>query len=49
MEEELKSTREELEATSKQLDEQRIGLMELNARFDSFSSLLGHPTHSDNS
>jgi len=48
-EEELRSTREELEATRKQLDEQRIGLMELNARFESFSSLLGHPTRVDNS
>jgi len=48
-EEELRSTREELEATRKQLDEQRIGLMELNAQFESFSSLLGHPTRADNS
>jgi len=48
-EEELRSTREELEATKKQLDDQRIGLLELNARFDSFSALLGHPTRADNS
>ena len=49
VEEELKSTREELEATRKQLDEQKIGLMELNARFDSFLSFLSHPTRADNS
>jgi len=42
-EEEPRSTREELEVISKQLYEQRIGLVELNARFDSFSMLLGHP------
>jgi len=47
--EELSSTREELEATKKQLDDQRIGLLELNARFDSFSVLLGHSTRADNS
>lgn len=47
--EELSTTRHELEATRKQLDEQRIGLLELNARFDSFSALLGHPTRADNS
>lgn len=46
--EELSSTREELEATNKQLDNQRIGLLELNARFDSFSALLGHSTYADN-
>jgi len=38
-----------LEATRKQLDEQRIGLMELNARFDSLSVLLDHPAHANNS
>lgn len=48
-EEKLRSTKEELEATKKQLDEQRIGLMKLNALSDSFSVLLGHPTHVDNS
>ena len=47
--EELSTTRHELEATRKQLDEQRIGLLDLNARFDSFSALLGHPTRADNS
>jgi len=49
IDEELRSTREELEATRKQLGEQRIDLMELNARFDSFSLLLGHPTCANNS
>jgi len=48
IEEELRSTGEELEAARKQLDEQRIGLLELNARFDSFSALLGHPICADN-
>ena len=47
--EELSSTREELEATKKQLDDQRIGLLELNARFGNFSVLPGHPTHASNS
>ena len=42
--EELRTTKEELSATKKQLDDQRLGLLELNARFESFSSLLGHPT-----
>jgi len=42
--EELQTTKEELAATKKQLDDTRLGLLELNARFDSFSSLLGHPT-----
>ena len=43
-EEELRSTREELEATRRQLNEQRAYLLELNARFDSFLLMLGHPT-----
>ena len=42
--EELKTIKEELAATKKQLDNQRLGLLELNARFESFFSLLGHPT-----
>ena len=37
-------TREQLDATGKQLDDQRIGLFRLNARFDSFSAMLGRPT-----
>lgn len=45
----LRRTREELEATRKQLDEQRIALIELNARFDNFSALLGRATRADNS
>lgn len=47
--EELRTTRKELEATRKQLDEQRIVLLELNARFDTFSAILGHPRHADHS
>ena len=41
---ELAATKEELAATKKQLDDTRLGLLELNARFESFSSLWGHPT-----
>jgi len=36
IEAELRATREELEATKKQLDDQRLGLLELNARVESF-------------
>ena len=46
--EELSSTRE-AEATRKEMDVQRMGLLEFNARFDSFSALLGHPTRAGNS
>ena len=49
IEEELRTTKEELEANRKQLDKERIGLLELNALFGSFLELLGHPTHGDHS
>ena len=43
-EEELRSTKERLSTAMQQLEDQRVGLLELHARFDSFSALLGHPT-----
>jgi len=43
-EKELRTTKGQLDATRKHLDDQRIGLLELKARFDSFSAMLGHPT-----
>ena len=42
--EKLGTIKEDLEATMKQLDNQRIGFLELNAWFESFSTLLGHLT-----
>ena len=47
--EELGCTRQELEATKKHLEDQWLAILDLNARFKSFSSLLGHPTRADNS
>jgi flagellar motility protein MotE (MotC chaperone) len=40
-EDELRATKDELDTTRRQL---RADLLELHARFDSFSSLMGHPT-----
>jgi len=42
--EQLDVTREQLNVTRKELDDQRIGVLELNARFDSFLAMLGYPT-----
>ena len=42
--EQLDVTKQQLNVTRKQLDDQRISLLELNARFDSFSAMLEYPT-----
>lgn len=47
--EELGATRQELEATKKLIEDQRLALIELHARFESFSSILGHPTRAGSS